>query len=307
MLAPGRGLRGAALSEMARQRAAAAGRWRRGSARSRSAPARSPPRPSGGRCGSTAPGLGELARRMAVGPVAHPGDGPAVHRHRGRAAALPRPAGARAGARPRAPRGALRSRDAGAQQAACRATAGTTRGSARWKLAMAEHGAAIAEARERTVAALDERLAGAPDDQFARAALALEGWDGADLAAELRTNRARDAAAGPRHRRAAPAGPRRRPSRQAHAGGALLDRGAEGAAARPHPRSRRSRGRAARRAAHPAARRSRGASRSQAPRALFARLAGRGQVWMTATEAALFEGIGAASRFHVEPGQIAPV
>jgi DNA replication and repair protein RecF len=40
--------------------------------------------------------------------------------------------------------------------------------------------------------------------------------------------------------------------------------------------------------------------------ALFARLDGRGQVWMTATEAALFEGIGAASRFHVQPGQITP-
>ena len=38
--------------------------------------------------------------------------------------------------------------------------------------------------------------------------------------------------------------------------------------------------------------------------ALFARLEGRGQVWMTATEAALFDGIGDASRFHVEPGQI---
>jgi DNA replication and repair protein RecF len=39
--------------------------------------------------------------------------------------------------------------------------------------------------------------------------------------------------------------------------------------------------------------------------ALFARLEGRGQVWMTATEAALFDGIGAASRYHVRPGAIA--
>ena len=38
--------------------------------------------------------------------------------------------------------------------------------------------------------------------------------------------------------------------------------------------------------------------------ALFSRLEGRGQVWMTATEAALFDGIGMASRFHVQPGQI---
>jgi DNA replication and repair protein RecF len=40
--------------------------------------------------------------------------------------------------------------------------------------------------------------------------------------------------------------------------------------------------------------------------ALFARLEGRGQVWMTATEAALFGGIGAASRLHVEPGRVTP-
>jgi DNA replication and repair protein RecF len=40
--------------------------------------------------------------------------------------------------------------------------------------------------------------------------------------------------------------------------------------------------------------------------ALFTRLQGRGQVWMTATEAALFDGIGTASRFHVSPGRIEP-
>jgi DNA replication and repair protein RecF len=40
--------------------------------------------------------------------------------------------------------------------------------------------------------------------------------------------------------------------------------------------------------------------------ALFKRLENRGQVWMTATEAALFDGIGAASRFRVQPGEISP-
>jgi DNA replication and repair protein RecF len=40
-------------------------------------------------------------------------------------------------------------------------------------------------------------------------------------------------------------------------------------------------------------------------RALFTRLDGRGQVWMTATEAALFSSIdGPATRFHVETGTI---
>src|SRR3954466_212654 len=41
------------------------------------------------------------------------------------------------------------------------------------ELAMAEHGTVVAEARARTVAALDERLDLVPDDQFARAAIAL--------------------------------------------------------------------------------------------------------------------------------------
>ena len=41
--------------------------------------------------------------------------------------------------------------------------------------------------------------------------------------------------------------------------------------------------------------------------ALFDRLEGRGQVWMTATEAALFDGIAAsAGQFHVEDGTILP-
>jgi DNA replication and repair protein RecF len=39
---------------------------------------------------------------------------------------------------------------------------------------------------------------------------------------------------------------------------------------------------------------------------LFGRLEGRGQVWMTGTEAGLFDGIGDASRFHIEPGRITP-
>ena len=57
---------------------------------------------------------------------------------------------------------------------------------------MAEHGAALAEARAATVKALGERLAAAPEGPFARASLALEGGEAADLTAA----RARDAAAG---------------------------------------------------------------------------------------------------------------
>ena len=62
---------------------------------------------------------------------------------------------------------------------------------------MAEHGAAIDAGRRETVAALAERLASQPLGPFARAGLALEGWHGADtLAADLAQGRRRDAAAG---------------------------------------------------------------------------------------------------------------
>lgn len=57
---------------------------------------------------------------------------------------------------------------------------------------MEQHGAAIAEARAAAVAALADRLEAAPEGPFARAGLALEGGEPADLAA----GRARDAAAG---------------------------------------------------------------------------------------------------------------
>ncbi|WP_419826626.1 DNA replication/repair protein RecF [Sphingomonas sp.] len=61
---------------------------------------------------------------------------------------------------------------------------------------MAEHGAAISRARAEVVATLAARLVDAPEGPFARAGLSLEGWSGGDLAAELRAGRARDAAAG---------------------------------------------------------------------------------------------------------------
>jgi DNA replication and repair protein RecF len=60
---------------------------------------------------------------------------------------------------------------------------------------MAEHGAAIVEARNAAVAALAARLAAAPEGPFARAGLRLEGGE-EDLLAVLRRDRPRDAAAG---------------------------------------------------------------------------------------------------------------
>jgi DNA replication and repair protein RecF len=61
---------------------------------------------------------------------------------------------------------------------------------------MAEHGAAIAEARAAAVSALGDRLADAPEGPFARAGLALEGGEETDLAQALALGRGRDAAAG---------------------------------------------------------------------------------------------------------------
>lgn len=62
---------------------------------------------------------------------------------------------------------------------------------------MAEHGSALAGARNRTVEALGMVLADQPDGPFARPALAIEGGDGAnDLHVALARGRDRDRAAG---------------------------------------------------------------------------------------------------------------
>jgi len=63
---------------------------------------------------------------------------------------------------------------------------------------MAEHGAAVDAARRETVGLLGTRLAEQSDGPFPRAGLALEGWagDAARLQADLGQGRARDAVAG---------------------------------------------------------------------------------------------------------------
>ena len=174
------------------------------------------------------------------------------------------------------------------------------------EIAMAEHGAAVAEARARTVAALDARLAHAPEDEFARAQIGLAGWDAGDLASALQVNRSRDAAAG-----RTTEGPHRQDLTVLHR-------------AKGMPAAQSSTGEqkalllglvlahadlvADRRGEPPILLLDEVAAHLDPKRraALFDRLEGRGQVWMTATEASLFEGIGAASRFHVEPGAANP-
>ena len=67
------------------------------------------------------------------------------------------------------------------------------------EVAMVEHGAALADARARTVVALGDQLAAQAEGPFARAGLALDGWcfvDAERFRAELAAGRARDMAAG---------------------------------------------------------------------------------------------------------------
>jgi DNA replication and repair protein RecF len=170
---------------------------------------------------------------------------------------------------------------------------------------MAEHGTAIAGARSRAITALGERLQHSPEDQFARAAVGLDGWEQADLAAQLRDSRSRDAAAA-----RATVGPHRQDLLVTHR-------------AKQMDAARSSTGEqkalllglvlahaelvADRRGEPPLLLLDEVAAHLDPKRrvALFARLEGRGQVWMTATEATLFDGIGEASRFHVEGGAVA--
>jgi DNA replication and repair protein RecF len=172
---------------------------------------------------------------------------------------------------------------------------------------MAEHGAMLGEARARTVAALGEALAQQSGDDFPRAALSLEGWESGDLAAQLKASRGRDAAAG-----RATVGPHRQDLAVTHV-------------AKDQPAARSSTGEqkalllgivlahaelvASRRGAPPILLLDEVAAHLDPRRraALFARLEGRGQVWMTATEADLFKEIGAgATRLHVAAGTISP-
>jgi len=170
---------------------------------------------------------------------------------------------------------------------------------------MAEHGDALDAARRETVDLLGARLAGETDGAFPRAGLALDGWagDAAPLAVALAQGRARDAAAGrtlvgphrvdlivTHHDKARAASLASTGEQKALLLGIVLAH-AELVAERT--------GQAPvllldEVAAHldPARR-----------AALFDRLAGRGQVWMTGTEDALFDAIDAqATRIAVGPG-----
>ncbi|MDP9422008.1 MAG: DNA replication/repair protein RecF [Pseudomonadota bacterium] len=172
---------------------------------------------------------------------------------------------------------------------------------------MAEHGEAVGDARARTVEELTKMLAARPGDDFPRATLELEGWQAGDLAATLERNRSRDAAAGRTME-----GPHRQDLIVTHV-----------AKAQPAARSSTGEQKALLLGLVLAHAELVTEKRGQPPillldevaahldpcrrNALFSRLDGRGQIWMTATEAALFGGIEEAStRFHVESGTIFP-
>ena len=173
---------------------------------------------------------------------------------------------------------------------------------------MAEHGAALGEARVRTVAALSQAIAGQTNDDFPRAALVLDGWDGGDLAPALKASRGRDAAAGRalvgphRHDLAVSDVMKRQPAARGSTGeqkalllGLVLAHADLVATRRGQP---------------PILLLDEVAAHLDPHRreALFDRLSGPGQVWMTATEDALFASIptSIATRFHVESGAIIP-
>ncbi|MGZ8345087.1 MAG: DNA replication/repair protein RecF [Allosphingosinicella sp.] len=309
LLSPGRGLRGAALSEMARSGggagfavAARLGAVEMGTGTSPAAPERRQVRINGAAASATSlsewlsvlwltPAMDRLFQEGASGRrrfldrlVLALEPGHAVHAARYEAA--------------------MRARNKLLAEEGPRDEAWLSALEAR----MVEHGAALATARAGAVGLLSERLAGAPEGPFARAGLALEGG-AEDLSLELARGRARDSAAG-----RTLAGPHRTDLAVAH-----LDKG--------QPAARCSTGeqkalllaivlahadlvaeRSGRRpillldevAAHLDPRRR---------AALFERLGSAGgQVWMTGTEPGLFDGIGpAAMRFEVSEGAIHPL
>lgn len=164
---------------------------------------------------------------------------------------------------------------------------------------MVEHGAAVDAARVTAVAALDQRLEEVPDSVFARAALALEGEavDPAGFAHALAMGRRRDAAAG-----RTLVGPHRADLSVTHVAkgqaAALCSTGEQKALllgiVLAHADLV-----TERRGVPPVLLLDEVAAHLDPSRraALFERLAGRGQVWMTGTEPALFSDVpGEATR-----------
>ncbi len=153
--------------------------------------------------------------------------------------------------------------------------------------------------------ALGERLESVPEDQFARAAISLDGWEQSDLAGQLRDSRSRDAAAG-----RATVGPHRQDLLVTH-------RAKQMEAARSSTGEQKAlllglilahAELVAERAGRPPVLLLDEVAAHLDPgrrAALFERLAGKGQIWMTGTEPELFDAVpGAATRYQVADGHI---
>jgi DNA replication and repair protein RecF len=175
---------------------------------------------------------------------------------------------------------------------------------------MAEHGAAIHAARIELVARLGEALAVQAEGPFARPVLALSDWEGADRPLEevLREGRRRDAAAG-------------RTLSGPHRSDLIVTHQAKGQAAALCSTGEQKALLLSILLAHADLT---GSERGRSPvllldevaahldpvrrRALFTRLAQTGsQIWMTGTEAALFEGIEDATRLRIFEGRVSPL
>ncbi|MBC2776142.1 DNA replication/repair protein RecF [Parasphingopyxis marina] len=301
LLAPGRGLRRAKLSEMARQggpggfavavRAVAeGGEIEIGTGASPQAPERRQVRINGAHAPATA--LSEWLSILWLTPAM---DRLFAEAPSGRRAFLDRlvlalePGHARHASRYEA---AMRARN--------RLLAGEGPLDADWCTAleaqMAEHGAPLAAARARTIEALGDVLAAQPEGPFARAALAIEGGAGSDdLAAALARGRDRDRAAG-------------RTLEGPHRSDLAVTHVAKGQAAEYCSTGEQKALLLAIVLAHADLVASRAGRRPillldevaahldpLRRAALFQRLSGGGQVWMTGTEEALFAEAGAAA------------
>ena len=171
---------------------------------------------------------------------------------------------------------------------------------------MAEHGAALDAARRATVAALGEAIAAAPEGVFARARIGLDNAEGeaGALAAALAAGRRRDAAAG-----RALVGPHRTDLVVIHDAkdqpAALCSTGEQKALllglVLAHAELV-----AARTGRAPVLLLDEVAAHLDPLRraALFERLAGQGQAWLTGTERAPFAAISEASWFHLDNGNV---
>lgn len=174
---------------------------------------------------------------------------------------------------------------------------------------MAEHGAAVHEARAALVTRLGEVLTRSHDGPFARPALTLSGWDGDTLPLEraLQEGRRRDAAAA-----RTLAGPHRSDLLVTHVAkgqpAALCSTGEQKALLLSILLGHAALIGEARERAPVLLLDEVAAHLDPARRiALFERLAATGsQVWMTGTEPGLFDGISSATRLHIADGRILP-